>query len=53
MHKDLVRYYTENLGHRLPSNPPNLTAIAKDGNVEDVVKVGDGILCGPDDTGEC
>ncbi|RPB02592.1 hypothetical protein L873DRAFT_418300 [Choiromyces venosus 120613-1] len=40
LHKDLTKYYTENLGHRLPSPPPNLTLIAKDGNVGESIKVG-------------
>lgn len=40
LHKELTKYYTENLGHRLPSPPPNLTLIAKDGNVEESIKVG-------------
>lgn len=39
LHKDLARYYTEALGHRLPSSPPNLTSIAKDGNTEETIKV--------------
>ncbi|KAG0131805.1 hook-related protein family [Tuber indicum] len=39
LHKELAKYYTENLGHRLPSPPPNLTLIAKDGNVEESIKL--------------
>lgn len=39
LHKDLARFYTETLGHRLPNGPPNLTAIAKDGNVDETIKV--------------
>jgi len=39
LHKDLSKYYTETLGHRLPSPAPNLTAIAKDSNVEETIKV--------------
>lgn len=39
LHKDLTRYYTETLGHRLPSAAPNLTMIAKDGNVEESIKL--------------
>jgi hypothetical protein len=39
LHRDLTKYYTEILGHRLPSQGPNLTTIAKDGNVEEAIKV--------------
>ncbi|KAG0641991.1 HOOK protein-domain-containing protein [Tuber brumale] len=39
LHKELTKYYTENLGHRLPSPPPNLTLIAKDSNVEESIKL--------------
>ncbi|KAL7275336.1 hypothetical protein RUND412_001738 [Rhizina undulata] len=37
--RDLTRYYTEILGHRLPRSAPNLTLIAKDGNVEESIKL--------------
>lgn len=40
LHRDLAKYYTETLGHQLPSQGPNLTAIAKDGKVEEAIKVG-------------
>ncbi|KAA8911349.1 HOOK protein-domain-containing protein [Sphaerosporella brunnea] len=39
LHKDLSKYYTETLGHRLPSPAPNLTAIAKDANTEETIKL--------------
>ncbi|KAH0612235.1 uncharacterized protein H6S33_010287 [Morchella sextelata] len=39
LHKELTRYYTEALGHRLPSAAPNLTMIAKDSNVEESIKL--------------
>lgn len=39
IHKDLTRYYTDNLGHRLPSTPPNLTLIAKDGAQDETIKL--------------
>lgn len=39
LHKDLTQYYTEALGHRLPSQPPNLTAIAKNGSVDEAIKL--------------
>ena len=39
LHKALVKYYTEVLDHRLPASPPSLTAIAKDQNVEETIKV--------------
>ncbi|KAF8245809.1 hypothetical protein K440DRAFT_603277 [Wilcoxina mikolae CBS 423.85] len=39
LHRDLTKYYTEILGHRLPDQGPNLTAIAKDGNVEEAIKL--------------
>lgn len=39
IHKDLTRYYTDTLGHRLPSTPPNLTLIAKDGAQDETIKV--------------
>jgi hypothetical protein len=39
LHKDLSKYYTETLGHRLPSPAANLTAIAKDGNTEETIKL--------------
>lgn len=39
LHKALVKYYTEHLGHTLPETPPSLTAIAKDQNVEETVNL--------------
>ncbi|KAF8468403.1 hypothetical protein BDZ91DRAFT_109336 [Kalaharituber pfeilii] len=39
IHKDLTRYYTDTLGHRLPSTPPNLTLIAKDGAQDETIKL--------------
>ncbi|KAI5800357.1 HOOK protein-domain-containing protein [Peziza echinospora] len=39
IHKDLTRYYTDSLGHRLPSTPPNLTLIAKDSARDDTIRL--------------
>jgi len=46
MHKALTQYYTETLSHRLPHLSPNLTAIVKDGNGNEAIKVA-GILTIP------
>ena len=46
MHKALTQYYTETLSHRLPHLSPNLTAIVKDGNGIETIKVA-GILTIP------
>jgi hypothetical protein len=47
MHKALTQYYTETLSHRLPHLSPNLTAIVKDGNRNEAIKVA-GILTIPE-----